>query len=85
MVLVMSVWAGKGGQSFILETIDKIQELKQYLSENHLDLDIEVDGGINDKTAKLAVQAGANILVSGSYILGADDPKSAINSLKNCL
>ncbi|MBR2290481.1 MAG: ribulose-phosphate 3-epimerase [Clostridia bacterium] len=85
MVLVMSVWAGLGGQEFFPETVDKIKELKQYLEENDLDLDIEVDGGITDKTAKLAAEAGANILVSGSFILGADDPKSAINSLKNCL
>lgn len=83
-VLVMSVWAGKGGQSFIPETVDKIKELKKYMEENDLDLDIEVDGGINDKTASLVVNAGANILVSGVYVINSDDPKMAINSLKNC-
>lgn len=85
MVLVMSVWAGKGGQSFIPETANKIQNLKQYLSENDLDLDIEVDGGINDKTAKIAAESGANILVAGSFILNSEEPKYAINMLKNCL
>ena len=85
MVLIMSVWAGLGGQDFIPETCDKIKELKKYLDENELDLDIEVDGGINDKTAKLAGEAGASIFVSGSFILGADDPKFAINSLKECM
>ena len=85
MVLVMSVWAGRGGQSFIPEIASKLKELKQYLDENDLDLDIEVDGGINNETAKIAVENGANILVSGSYILGADDPKSAISRLKDCL
>ena len=74
-----------GGQSFIPETVDKIRELKEYLNENNLDLDIEVDGGINLETAKLAAQAGANILVSGVYIINSDDPKTAISSLKNCL
>ena len=85
MVLIMSVWAGKGGQSFIPETADKIKELKEYIDSNNLDLDIEVDGGINDKTASIAANAGANILVSGSFILGADDPKYAISSLKDCI
>lgn len=85
MVLIMSVWAGKGGQAFIPETANKIKELSQYLLQNNLELDIEVDGGINDKTAKLAVEAGANILVSGSFVLNAEDPKFAISALKECL
>ena len=83
MVLVMTVWAGYGGQAFIPESLDKIKELKEYLDKNELDLDIEVDGGINDKNAKLVVDNGANILVSGSYILDSNDPKIAINRLKN--
>jgi ribulose-phosphate 3-epimerase len=81
--LVMSVVPGVGGQEYIPETTQKIADLKKYLDENDLDLDIEVDGGINDVTAKLAVGAGANILVAGTYILGAEDPKSAIATLKN--
>ena len=85
MCVIMSVWAGKGGQDFIPETENKIKELKKYLDENNLDLDIEVDGGINNKTAVIAANAGANILVSGSYILEAEDPKYAINDLKNCI
>ena len=83
MVLVMTVWAGRGGQSFIPEMADKVKELKKYCEENNLDLDIEVDGGINDKTSKIAIQSGANILVSGMYIIGSEDPKSAISSLKD--
>ena len=85
MVLVMSVWAGKGGQSFIPETLEKLKELKQLIIIDNLDLDSEVDGGINDKNSKKIVEVGANILVSGSYILGAEDTKIAINRLKNCL
>lgn len=84
-VLIMSVWSGKGGQAFIPETTDKIESLKKYLEDNSIDLDIEVDGGINLETAKLAVKAGANILVSGVYIINSEDPKAAISSLKNCL
>ena len=62
--------------------MSKISKLKQYCYENDLDIDIEVDGGINDITGKEAVDSGANILVSGSYILNADDYKEAINLLK---
>ena len=83
MVLVMSVVPGKGGQKFIPETLDKVEILRKYCEENDLDMDIEVDGGINDETGKEAVEAGANILVSGNYVLNADDYKEAINNLKN--
>ena len=83
MVLVMSVVPGKGGQKFIPETLDKVELLRKYCEENDLDMDIEVDGGINDETGKEAVEAGANILVSGNYVLNADDYKEAINNLKN--
>lgn len=85
MVLIMTVWAGRGGQSFIPEMADKVKELKTYIEDNNLDLDIEVDGGINDKTSKIAVQAGANILVAGMYIIGSENPQSAISSLKSNL
>jgi ribulose-phosphate 3-epimerase len=83
MVLIMTVEPGKGGQTYIEASNSKIAELKKYLEENNLDLDIEVDGGINDKTAIEAVNAGADILVSGNYILNAEDTKEAIQNLKN--
>ena len=79
----MTVWAGVGGQTLIPETLEKLKQLKKYLDDNMLDLDIEVDGGINEETAKQAISCGANILVSGSYILNSDDPKIAISRLKN--
>lgn len=82
MVLVMSVVPGEGGQAYIPESTDKIRNLKKYIEDNHLDLDIEVDGGINDKTAVLATGAGADILVSGAYILNSGDAKKAIQKLK---
>jgi len=59
------------------------QELKKYIYENDLDLDIEVDGGINNITASNVVEAGANILVAGNYILSHENPKEAIEILKN--
>lgn len=77
MILVMSVNPGFGGQKFIPQALDKIQKLR----ELYPDIDIEVDGGINDKTAKLAKMAGANVLVAGSYVFGGDY-KQRIESLK---
>ena len=77
MVLIMTVNPGFGGQRFIPEMLPKIKELRNLAPE----IDIQVDGGINDKTGKLAVQAGANILVAGSYIFSGNY-KNKINSLK---
>ena len=85
MVLIMSVVPGEGGQSFIPETAAKISNLRKYLEENNLDLDIEVDGGINEETASIATEAGANILVAGVYIIKSENPKEAILKLKNCI
>lgn len=78
MVLIMSVHPGFGGQKFIETALDKIKELRKMKP----DLDIEVDGGINAETAKKCVEAGANILVAGSYIFGAKDRRQAIESLR---
>ena len=78
MVLVMSVNPGFGGQKFIPSSLDKIK----WLREMRPDLDIEVDGGINAETAKQCIDAGANILVSGSYIFKSEDRIKAIESLR---
>lgn len=78
MVLIMSVHPGFGGQSFIPEVLEKVK----WIREHYPDLDIQIDGGINDETAKLAVEAGANILVSGSYILKSDNPAEAATKLR---
>lgn len=78
MVLVMSVNPGFGGQKFIPVALDKIRKLRSMKPE----LDIEVDGGVNAETAKQCIEAGANILVAGSYIFGADDRKAAIETLR---
>lgn len=82
MVLVMTVVPGKGGQKLIPETLDKVRELKNYIDENGIDIDIEVDGGINGETAELAKEAGANILVAGNYLITAENLKEAVQSLK---
>ncbi|HOX54194.1 MAG: ribulose-phosphate 3-epimerase [Candidatus Omnitrophica bacterium] len=77
-VLVMSVNPGFAGQSFIPDVIPKIKELRKFYSG-----DIEVDGGINDKNAKLVLEAGANILAAASFIFKANDRKDAIERLRN--
>lgn len=81
-VLIMTVEPGKGGQELIPETIEKIQELNKFAYENGMEMDIEVDGGINDITVQKVIDAGANILVSGSYIVNHRDMKEAIKILK---
>ncbi len=81
-VIVMSVEPGKGGQEFIENTIEKISNLNIFNYENGFEVDIEVDGGINDKTGKECTDAGANILVAGTYIIKSGDYKKAILSLK---
>ena len=82
MVLVMTVVPGLGGQSLIPGTLDKVSTLKKYCDENDFDIDIEVDGGINDVTSEKAVEAGANILVVGSYVWKSDDYTAAINKIR---
>ena len=83
MVLIMTVEPGFGGQGFINETLDKIKIIRDYANQNNLKFDIQVDGGINDKTAPLVKQNGANNLVSGSYLFDAQDMKSSVKALKN--
>lgn len=82
MVLLMTVNPGFGGQSFIETVVPKIKKLHDMIQERGLHVDIQVDGGINDKTAQLVKAAGANILVAGSYVYGAADVKQAISSLR---
>lgn len=81
-VIVMTVEAGKGGQDLIPETLDKVQKINIFAYENGYDLDIEVDGGINDKNAQKTIDVGANILVSGSYIINSGNYKQAIDKIK---
>lgn len=82
MVLIMTINPGFGGQKFIESTLRKIKELKEIIIDMGYQIDIEVDGGINDKTSKRVVKAGANVLVAGSYIYGAEDTNKAVKALK---
>lgn len=82
MVLLMSVNPGFGGQSFIPAAVPKIAEVKKMIEEKGLSVEIEVDGGINEKTAKLCVDAGATILVAGSAIYNHKDRKQAIETIR---
>ena len=82
MCLVMTVEPGKGGQTLLNDMVDKISNLKKYIEENNIDIDIEADGGINLKTADAVKNAGANILVSGTAILIAKDFKVIIDELR---
>lgn len=71
-VLVMTVNPGFGGQTFLPETMDKVRELVVLREVNQLDFDIEVDGGIDDETIRIAKEAGANVFVAGSYVFKGD-------------
>ena len=82
LVLVMTVEPGYGGQAFMPETLEKIQKLKAEIDRRGLEIDIQVDGGINEETAVLVKNAGANNLVAGSYVFKAKDRKTAIELIK---
>lgn len=82
MVLVMSVEPGKGKQKLIPETIEKIRQLREYLKKNNIEIDIEVDGGINKDTVEEVKDAGANIIVAGSAITLSSNYNEVVQQLK---
>ena len=82
VVCIMSVNTGFGGQSFIEETYNKVEELKAMITKKGSNALIEIDGGVTNKNAKQLFDAGANVLVAGSYVFGADDPIKTIEDLK---
>lgn len=83
MVLLMSVFPGYGGQKFIPSVLEKIKSAREYAQTiGKPDMDIEVDGGINAQTARLAISAGANVLVAGSALFGAPDFAAAVKNLR---
>lgn len=85
LVLIMSVNPGFGGQSFIPGVISKIEQVKKLSAELNKDLFIQVDGGINLETGRRVVQAGANVLVAGSFIFHSPNPTQAIADLKKAV
>ena len=83
LVLIMSVNPGFGGQKFIPHTYQKIRTLRQRIDQLGLNVKIEIDGGVDLNNAKELAEAGANILVAGSAVFHASDPKSIISALKH--
>ncbi len=82
MVLVMSVEPGFGGQKFMPASLPKIRAIKEEAERQGLNIEIEIDGGINAETAPLAVDAGATVLVAGNYIFSAEDISATVKSIK---
>ncbi len=83
LVLLMSVNPGFGGQPFIPRTLDKVAQLRELIDKSGSKAIIEVDGGVNAQTGPQLAARGADMLVAGSYVFGADDPKAVIHGLKN--
>ncbi len=83
MVLLMTVNPGFGGQSFIHSVLPKIKQVSEMVKERNLQVEIEVDGGVNAETAKLCIEAGANVLVAGSAIYNQQDRAKAIELIRN--
>lgn len=83
LVLIMSVNPGFGGQSFIMHSVEKVRQLRDLIDHTGSKAKIEVDGGVNAVTGRLLADAGADILVAGSYVFNAPSPHEAIRKLKN--
>lgn len=82
MVCIMSVNPGFGGQSFIENTYTKVSALKEMITRKNASTLIEIDGGVTNKNAKQLIEAGADVLVAGSYVFKADDPTATVKGLK---
>jgi len=83
LVCIMSVNPGFGGQSFIENTYDKVKQLKDLITRKGASTLIEIDGGVTNKNAKVLVDAGADVLVAGSYVFGSDNQEETIKGLKS--
>jgi ribulose-phosphate 3-epimerase len=84
LACIMSVNPGFGGQSFIENTYDKVRELKSLIKSKGAHTKIEIDGGVNSQNAPKLIEAGADILVAGSYVFRSENPIDMISGLKNC-
>ena len=80
-VIIMTVEPGFGGQSFLTDQLEKIKNISHYIKKNNLKVDIEIDGGVNYDTGKLSIDAGANILVAGSFLFKQSNLTDATNKL----
>lgn len=81
MVLVMTVEPGFGGQKFMTDMMPKVTQIRQWITESGREIDLQVDGGVNAETAKVCIDAGANVLVAGSYLFSKPDYAAALNTL----
>ncbi len=84
LILIMSVNPGFAGQIFISDVLPKVKELRKIINDKKLNIDLEIDGGINFETGALALKAGANILVSGTTLFSGGSLQENINKLRNC-
>ena len=82
LVLCMTVFPGFGGQAFMADVLPKVRQVRNAVTERRLSIDIEVDGGVDQVTAGLAAEAGANVFVSGSAVFGADRPWEAVERIR---
>ena len=82
-VIIMTVEPGFGGQAFLTDQLEKIKNISDYIKKNNLNVDIEIDGGVNYDTGKLGIDAGANILVAGSFLFNQSDLTDATNKLSD--
>ncbi len=85
LVVVMTVEPGFGGQSFMPEVLPKVEAAREWVENRGLTADIQVDGGITPENARLVTEAGANVIVAGSAIFGADDPTSAVEMMRRAV
>lgn len=81
MVLVMTVEPGFGGQKFMTDMMPKVTQIREWIQQSGRDIDLQVDGGVNGQTAQVCIEAGANVLVAGSYLFSKDDYAAALRSL----
>ena len=85
LVIVMGVFPGFSGQSFIEDTYERCKRVKEIINHNKSECKIEIDGGVTDKNANQLIEAGADVLVAGSYVFGSEDPTTTIADLKNII
>jgi len=85
LVCIMSVNPGFGGQSFIENTYKKVSQLRHLIEFSNSNCQIEIDGGVTNKNANQLIEAGANVLVAGSYVFGSDNPVETIEDFKNLI
>lgn len=83
LILVMTVEPGFGGQSFMADMMPKVSSIRQYIDKLNPSCELEVDGGVNETTGKICIEAGANVLVAGSAYFNAEDKAAFVQTLKN--